>query len=138
MNKRVIRLFVAIILMIGLLATSVSVTGMNEANASIRAANFNAVLVNIHISGSTATCKGIVTGKSGITTKIKTQLYLQKYSGGSWKTVDSWSGSKNGLNYLMARSKYVSKGKYRTKAVFKIYAGNRVETLTRYSGTTTR
>lgn len=98
---------------------------------------YQSVTANIASSSAgTITAIGIIVGKVGYTTKVSTQLYLQRYSGRGWITVASWSKTVNGVATTLEKTKAVPKGyKYRTKAVFTAYAGTKSEKITKYSGT---
>lgn len=99
------------------------------------ASNYRTATASLSISDSgTATMKGVITGIQGRTTKLSCHLYLQKYSGSKWTSIKDWSDSKEAASYALKKTKSVTKGyKYRTKAVFKAYAGSNAEKVTRYS-----
>ena len=78
--------------------------------------------------------KGSITGISGKTTKLSCHLYLQRYQNSKWSSIEDWSGSKSANSYILKKTKTVTEGyKYRTKAVFRAYAGSNSEKVTRYS-----
>lgn len=139
MKRHVIEMFTSVlIVMIGMLSIPVYAADVGDPEFNIQSAYYNNAIASISISGSgTASCSASVTGKRGITTKITVKLYLQKYSNGKWTTAKQWSGSKKGTSYTLSKTASVSKGKYRTKAVCKIYSGNNSESITKYSGAKT-
>ncbi len=101
------------------------------------ASNYRYAVARISISESgTATVSGTIDGYAGKTTKTSINLYLQKYTDGSWVNVEKWSKTKNSKSCSLTKTKSVSKGyKYRAKAVFRAYAGSNSEKVTRYSST---
>lgn len=139
MKNHFIRVFAPVmIVMIGMLSIPVYAADVGAPEFDIQSAYYNNAITSISISGSgTASCSATVTGKRGVTTKITIKLYLQKYSNGKWTTVKQWSGSKNGTSYTLSKTTSISKGKYRTKAICKIYSGREYETITKYSGAKT-
>lgn len=139
MRNRIIRILAPVmIVMIGMLSIPVYAADVSIPEFDIQSAYYNNAIASISISGSgTASCNATVTGKHGITTRITINLYLQKYSNGKWTTAKQWSGSKKGTSYTLSKTTSVSKGKYRTKAVCKIYSGNKSESITKYSRTKT-
>ena len=81
----------------------------------------------IYISGLKATCSGRVTAQYSTTLKIK--LELQKKSGGTYSTIQTWSDSRTGYTLALDGSKIINPlSSYRLKATFT--AGN--ETVVRY------
>lgn len=139
MRNHFIRVFAPVMIVImGMLSIPVYAADVGAPEFDIQSSYYNNAIASISISGSgTASSSATVTGKRGITTKITVKLYLQKYSGGKWTTTKQWSGSKNGTSYTLSKTASVSKGKYRTKAVCKIYSGNKSESITKYSGAKT-
>ena len=79
--------------------------------------------------------RAVITGFPGTTTKLSVTMYLQKYSNGSWETIQSWSSSTTLNSLTLTKSKVVSKGKYRTHAVFKAYRNSSSEQIVKNSGT---
>ena len=74
-------------------------------------------------------------GYSGKTTKIVIKQTLQKKSSsGTWTTVGTSSNTINShINVYSKKYTSLSSGKYRLKSVFTVYAGNKSETITKYS-----
>jgi len=81
--------------------------------------------------------RAVITGLPGTTTKLSATMYLQKYSGGSWQTVQSWSDSSTTNSLALSKSKTVAHGKYRTHTVFKAYRNSKSEQIIKNSGTVT-
>ena len=68
------------------------------------------------------------------TTSVRVNVYLQRYSGGSWITVDSWSQSSNSSRTTLQKNVVVTKGyQYRVQASYYAYVGSQYEHLVRYS-----
>ena len=87
---------------------------------------------DISISNSgTATFIANAKSQIGIATKITGTCSLQKYSNGSWIKVKAISGNTNSLSLTLNSMKAnLTNGRYRTHAVFKVYCGNKYETVT--------
>ena len=77
--------------------------------------------IDISTNG-TVTIKGSITGYRGTTTKTSVHLYLA-----------NWTLTTNSSSCALSKSKTVSKGKYRSKAVCTAYAGTKSEKITKYS-----
>lgn len=61
-------------------------------------------------------------------------MYLQEYTGSTWKTIDNWSSTKNGTMMSFEKTATVSKGnQYRVKSDITVYAGVERESITKYS-----
>ena len=91
------------------------------------------------VSGTTAKCISQATGYRNETTKIViTQTLQKKTSTGSWSKVSCWIETDASYKGYATNSKSgLSKGTYRLKTVFKVYAGSNYETLTKYSSNKT-
>lgn len=87
------------------------------------------------ISGATATCISQATGYAGKTTKIViSQILQKKNSTGNWSKVKSWDETDTGYKGSATNKAYnLSKGTYRLKSVFTVYATSKYETITKYS-----
>lgn len=81
--------------------------------------------------------RAVITGLPGTTTKLSATMYLQKYLGGSWQTVQSWSDSSTSNSLTISKSKSVARGKYRTRAIFKAYHNSKSEQIIKNSGSVT-
>ena len=95
------------------------------------------VTPSLSISKGTAAAKVVVRDRNGDTTRITCTMTLQKYSGGSWINVKSWTKTTASNTLTISGTKSVNKGRYRVKAVVKAYKGGKSESITRYSGTVT-
>ena len=90
---------------------------------------------DISVSGSTITAKSSVIGYNGTTTKVVIKQTLQKKtSSGTWTSAGTASSTTNSYRATLSK-KYtgLSSGNYRLKSVFTVYAGNKSETITKYS-----
>lgn len=73
----------------------------------------------ITISGVTANCSVSVNAQSS--SYIKIVMELQKKSGSSYSTVETWTGSKTGTYYTMSKSKTINRlNTYRLKATITV------------------
>ena len=98
----------------------------------------SSVSSTISISSKTATCKSTVVGKSGVTTKIVITQRLQKKSGDSWTSVQSWTKTFNQTSAVYTNTKSsLASGTYRTRTIAKVYKGTAYETVTVNSSTAT-
>lgn len=127
---------IIVVLLVTCLAIPIFATDQEGLGAGMKAAYYKAASASLSISGGTATATGKVVGNTSVT-KITIKLYLQQQVSGSWSNVGSWSGTKNGKDYTLKKTKVVSKGKYRTKAICTVYAGTKSEKVTKYSSTVT-
>ena len=92
----------------------------------------------LSISSKTATCKSIVMGISGTTTKIEITQRLQKKNGDSWNNVQSWTKTVNAVNATFTNTKSsLATGTYRTRTIAKVYKGTAYETIYKNSTTVT-
>lgn len=72
---------------------------------------------SIKVSGTTATCYAKVTSQKSASLKLK--MVLQKKSGSTWSTVETWNSSKTGTSLSSTNTKTVSSGgTYRLKVTF--------------------
>lgn len=92
--------------------------------------------VTLSISNGNAKIYAYVFGNVGVS-KIHAKVVLQKYSGGNWSAVKTYENTVETSLYSLSKTKAVSKGKYRVKAVFTIYKGKQSEKITKYSKTVT-
>ncbi|MDR2525917.1 MAG: hypothetical protein LBC83_07055 [Oscillospiraceae bacterium] len=82
-------------------------------------------------------CEGVITGYSGITTKVKIELYLERKTASSSTWSAYGSSSKTVNSYIGAHQyiKSVTSGyQYRVRAVYTAWSGSNSESMTRYSG----
>lgn len=91
--------------------------------------------VTFSISDGTATVYAYVTGTVGKTTKANVTATLQKYnsSTGKWSDVQTWTASASSHTASLNKTKSVSSGIYRVKAVCKTYQNSSWESKTLYS-----
>lgn len=84
-----------------------------------------------------ATAGTSVCGLPGITTRIDTTMSVQRNSSGVWSDVKTWSKTVYGYNSSFVETCWVfdTGHNFRTKAIYKVYAGNNYEYLIRYSPT---
>lgn len=137
MLKRFTVILTAVFMLSICMLVPASAAVIDDPEDSPMASNYSKATAFLSISDSgTALVKGTVTGISGKTTKLSCHLYLQRYQNSKWSSVEDWSGSKSANSYILRKTKTVTEGyKYRTKAVFRAYAGSNSEKVTRYSST---
>lgn len=89
----------------------------------------------LSFSGTTATCTSILEGYPGQTTRITISQTLEKKdSDGNWKYSCGWSTTIDGYKGYVTNYAYNrSKGTYRLRTDFTVYAGNDYEEITTYS-----
>lgn len=81
--------------------------------------------------------RAVITGIPGTTTKLSATMNLQRYSNGSWQTIQSWSDSFTSNSLTISKSKTIAHGRYRTHTVFKAYRKSKSERIIKNSGTVT-
>lgn len=81
--------------------------------------------------------RAVITGIPGTTTKLSATMNLQRYSNGSWQTIQSWSDSSTSNSLTISKSKTIAHGRYRTHTVFKAYRKSKSERIIKNSGTVT-
>lgn len=95
----------------------------------------NITMTSILYANKTFYCEASADGYNGITTKIEITMTLQKKGLLWWSKVQSWSGTYNKEYATLSKSYATTKsGKYRVKAVYKVYSGSDSEKITSYSG----
>lgn len=90
-------------------------------------------------SSGKASCLGVASLYDESQT-VQLTVSLQKLSGTSWSTVQSWTGSGSGLSGVeIARDYYVVHGTYRVCNTARVYsaAGTLLETASAYSSVVT-
>lgn len=100
----------------------------------------NQISTSLYISSSgEATATGQLVGYSGVTTEVWIFLYLERYSNGSWTTVNSWYQSFNSYRGTLQKSTFVSAGYwYRVMASYYAYSGGDYEHIGEYSNSVYR
>lgn len=130
MCKKLISLALCVVMLL-----SVSVVASAEDTGVAPAYDYTCYnSTSISYSNGTMYCDASIEGYSGITTKIEITMTLQK-KGLWWSKVQSWSGTYNKDYATLSKSYATTKsGKYRVKAVYKVYSGSDSEKITSYSG----
>ncbi len=93
------------------------------------------VTTSLKDSSGNANCGASLVGYDGITTKIQITMTLQKKSLLWWSEVQEWTLTANDFIASFSKTKAVGSGKYRVKAVYKVYSGSASESITDYSAT---
>lgn len=92
---------------------------------------------SLEIKGGSASCYSEITGYSGITTKVKITMYLEKKTLWWWNEITSWTKTANVCHTTLSKKYTVSSGTYRLRVVYTVYSGNSSETITVYSNEAT-
>jgi len=108
-------------------------TAIAEPPIVLRLAYANSVETKLAFSSQTAKITCRVIGYIGVTTKIEITATLEKKVLLWWSDVQTWSAAYNGYQGTLSPQLTVASGKYRVKAVYKIYSGSKYETVTDYS-----
>jgi len=95
----------------------------------------NRTLTNLSISSAgEATATAQLIGYPGVTTEVWIFMYLERYSGGFWTTVDSWYQGYYAYSGTLQETIYVPSGySYRVKASYYAYCGDDYEHIIQYS-----
>lgn len=95
----------------------------------------NRTMTNLSITtAGYATATAQLVGIPGVTTEVWIFMYLERYSGGSWTSVDSWYQSYPTYSGILQKSTYVASGYlYRVKASYYAYSGDDYEHVVQYS-----
>jgi len=103
----------------------------DSSSIGIRMTYISSCSANLGISsGGTATVTSSVTGVTGVTS-VKIVATLQRYSGGSWSAVQSWTQTATGRFLSISKTKAVTSGyTYRVVSKVTAYNGSSSETTT--------
>jgi len=139
--KRFLSVLLCFMIGIGCMTLVSAATFSDEAREQppqLRMAYVSNTQTNIGISNGKAICVGSLTGYQGTTTKVEITLTLQRKLASSSTWTDYYNHPKQTFNSYCGTASFtkdIVKGyQYRTKAVFKAYAGSKYETFTEYSG----
>ena len=130
---------VLIICISSVLCVNSSALTIDQSNSEIQLmyTNVQTVTSTLSISSRTASCKSYVKGISG-TTKILVIQKLQKKSGNSWATVQTWSKTFDSIVASVTNTKSsLASGTYRIRTTAKVYCGSNYETINVNSATKT-
>lgn len=89
---------------------------------------------SLSISGGTATVNGYVQ-RTAAGKEIYLESTLERYSGGLWYGVASWSSSSSSYSASISKSYKVSSGTYRVATYYSVSGSNGTESNTVYSKT---
>lgn len=142
MLKKIVALTLCLILLCGtgLVANAESVEDSTNSTSSIGAIQpmydyANLVSSTLSKSSGKALCNGQVIGYSGLTTKIKITLTLQKKTLLWWSTEEEWTTTVSSYQASLTKTQAVGSGKYRVKLAAVVYSGSNSENITVYSST---
>lgn len=100
--------------------------------------NRTSTSLSISSSGE-ATATAHLTGYPGTTTEVWIFMYLERYSGGAWTTVNSWYQSYYTYTGTLQQSAFAASGYwYRVKASYYAYCGDDYENIIQYSNSVYR
>jgi hypothetical protein len=86
----------------------------------------------LNISNGKATIRGYVQ-KTPSGKRIELTSTLERYSGGSWTEVESWSTSSTSSSASISKTCQVSKGKYRVATDYTVSGASNPDSGTVYS-----
>ena len=105
-----------------------------DGEISVEYAYASNVAVTLTISDSgTAKATSSIQGLPGTATRLSVTMYLQRYSNGTWETVQKWNKSTTANILNLSKSKIITKGEYRTHSVFKAYYNSKIEKIEKNS-----
>lgn len=132
--KKLLTIILCMCLLFSMTAMNAFASTDGGTNIMLMAENYNNVVVELKINNNIAKASVEVAGIPGKTTKVMVRMYLQEYSGSTWRTIDNWSLTKSGSILSLEKNANVDKGsKYRVKADITAYAGIERESITKYS-----
>ena len=139
MSKRIISLFLAVLLLMSCSAFTVSATDESRVastNPPMRFSYINDTLTGLRISTSgVASCVADLSGYSGTTTRIDIEMTLQKRTLLLfWTDEQTWTQTFYNYYGTLAQTKSVSSGTYRVVANYTAYSGTKTEKTTGNSG----
>lgn len=125
MRKNIYRILILLSLLVCIMFSSVSVYASEGAvNIRPRNTNIKYSTISLSLSDGTANCSASVTGYTTNTNRVSIDLYLQKYSNGSWSNISSWSDSANSYTLSVYHTKRIAAGRYRLKASYHAQSEN--------------
>ena len=107
--------------------------GLDEPPVISRLAYTKMLETRLSISAKKAIVSCSAIGYTGITTKVEITATLEKKVLLWWSDVQTWSGVYYSYQGRIDKELSVASGKYRVKAVYKVYSGSSYETITAYS-----
>jgi len=125
MKKFKLNKVISVILFIAVISTALSTVVSAYQNISVWYQNITILGAGLSINSSgLATCDGYV-ALSNSNTNTTLTVNLQKYSGGSWISQQTWTASGTGTGSITkSGQRYVTSGKYRVTVTAKIYSSS--------------
>lgn len=131
-KKKLLVMVVMLCVLVTGIPVCASAENIEDEESYLRYVNISDASAVLTLSGNTATCTTILSSKSAKSLSIT--MKLQKYTGGSWENVATWTASdSSGTILTLKKSKSISTGKYRVKSTCKCGS----ESITKYSSTKT-
>ncbi|MEX1377675.1 MAG: hypothetical protein AB1Z23_09445 [Eubacteriales bacterium] len=128
MYKKIIFLFVIAIVITSFSSMSFADNTINEDLLSIDGLEYTYIsttVTNLEITaGGLAECYASISCYSG-TDSVRISAYLERYSGGTWTTLQHWSENTTGNYGYMYKEYYVTSGyQYRWRVYYYAYEGD--------------
>jgi len=138
LSKKIISFGMSILLMSSISAPAFAANVVHPSASSLPITVFfvytNRASSTLSISNGKASIRGYVqrtpSGKN-----IKLTSILERYSGGSWSSIESWSTSSNSSSALISETCQVSRGKYRVATDYAVSGASGSESNIVYSRT---
>lgn len=134
MFKKILSVVMVIVLCcsLGLTANAQSIS-TSDSSVQPRYDYTSTISTTLVNSNGKASCNTTVKGYSGITTKIKITMILQKKTLLWWSEAETWTVTANDYIASLSKTASVNSGKYRIKAEIVVYSGSASESITKYS-----
>lgn len=139
LSKKIVSLGMSVLLMSSISAPAFAANAVPPSVSSPPIMFFvytNKASSTLNIANGKATIRGYVqkvpSGK-----RIELTSTLERYSGGSWAAVQSWSTSSTSSSASISKTYQVSKGKYRVATDYTVSGTSNSESGTVYSRTVT-
>ena len=133
MRKKLICVFLCLMVLLAapVYATNDPSLDSNSTVGPLRTTYISSCSANLSISSSgTASVQSSITGVTGVTS-VKIVASLQRYSGGAWTTLQSWTETAAGRTLTLYKTRAVTSGyTYRVSSKVTAYNGSYYETAT--------
>ena len=134
MFKKILSVVLVVVLCLSLgLTANAQDFSTSDSQIQPRYSYTSSISTTLMNASGTAKCSTSVVGYSGITTKIKITMTLQKKTLLWWSEVETWTVTANDYVASIAKSVSVNGGKHRVKADIVVYGGSASESITKYS-----
>lgn len=114
------RITAVLLILFTIFSTTIVANAQTKKNDDLISPQYTTIMENstcISISGIKATCTTSITAQYPTSLKIKMELQKKKSIG--YETVETWTGSRNGITFAMSESRNINVfSDYRLKATF--------------------